>query len=124
MWAFPSGRTRAAWPEARLAHFVPESGHNIPQVFWDYLNASGTIYEGRRYGSGTLVNWVFTLGYPISEPYWTRIKVGGADRDVLVQPFQRRVLTYSPDNPSGWQVEMGNVGRHYYLWRYGEDLPS
>jgi hypothetical protein len=111
-------------PEARLAHFVPESGHNIPQVFWDYLNASGTIYEDRRYGSGTLVNWVFTLGYPISEPYWTRIKVGGVDRDVLVQPFQRRVLTYSPDNPSGWQVEMGNVGRHYYLWRYGEDLPS
>ena len=111
-------------PEARLAHFVPESGHNIPQVFWDYLNASGTIYEGRRYGSGTLVNWVFTLGYPISEAYWTRIKVGGVDRDVLVQPFQRRVLTYSPDNPSGWQVEMGNVGRHYYLWRYGEELPS
>jgi len=111
-------------PEAQLAHFVPESGHNIPQVFWDYLNASGTIYEGRRYGSGTLVDWVFTLGYPISEPYWTRIKVGGVDRDVLVQPFQRRVLTYSPDNPSGWQVEMGNVGRHYYLWRYGEALPS
>jgi len=111
-------------PEARLAHFVPESNHNIPQVFWDYLNASGTIYEGRRYGNGTLVNWVFTLGYPISEPYWIRIKVGGVDRDVLVQPFQRRVLTYSPDNPSGWQVEMGNVGRHYYLWRYGEALPS
>ena len=109
-------------PEARLAHFVPQSGHNIPQVFWDYLNASGTIYEGRRYGSGTLVDWIFTLGYPISEPYWTRIKVGGVDRDVLVQPFQRRVLTYSPDNPSGWQVEMGNVGRHYYLWRYGEEL--
>jgi hypothetical protein len=111
-------------PEAQLAHFVPESGHNIPQVFWNYLNASGTIYEGRRYSSGTLLNWVFTLGYPISEPYWTRIKVGGVDRDVLVQPFQRRVLTYSPDNPSGWQVEMGNVGRHYYLWRYGEALPS
>ena len=37
---------------------------------------------------------------------------------------QKSVLTYSPDNPSGWQVEMGNVGRHYYLWRYGDDLPS
>jgi hypothetical protein len=111
-------------PEARLVHFVGESGHNIPQVFWDYLNASGTIYEGRRFGSGPLLDWVFTLGYPISEPYWTRINVGGVERDVLVQPFQRRVLTYSPDNPSGWQVEMGNVGRHYYLWRYGEDLPS
>jgi len=116
-----TGQQRA---EAQLTHFVPESGHNIPRVFWNYLNASGTIYQNRGYGSGTLLDWVFTLGYPISEPYWTRIKVGGVDRDVLVQPFQRRVLTYSPDNPSGWQVEMGNVGRHYYMWRYGESLPS
>jgi hypothetical protein len=110
-------------PETRLVHFAPESGHNIPQVFWDYLNANGVVYD-QRYRTDTLLDWVFTLGYPISEPYWTRIKVGGVDRDVLVQPFQRRVLTYSPDNPSGWQVEMGNVGRHYYLWRYGESLPS
>jgi len=109
--------------ETRLAHFAPESGHNIPQVFWDYLNASGTIYD-QGYRSGPLVDWVFTLGYPISEAYWTRIRVGGVERDVLVQAFQRRVLTYSPDNPSGWQVEMGNVGRHYYFWRYGEELPS
>src|SRR5687767_13724528 len=28
-----------ARPETRLAHFASESGHNIPQVFWDYLNA-------------------------------------------------------------------------------------
>jgi hypothetical protein len=111
-------------PEARLAHFAAESGHNIPQVFWDYLNASGTVYQGGRYREGVLVDWVFTLGYPISEPYWTRIRVGGVERDVLVQPFQRRVLTYSPDNPSGWQVEMGNVGRHYYRWRYGEELQA
>jgi hypothetical protein len=110
-------------PETRLAHFVAESGHNIPQVFWDYLNATGAIYEGGRYREGALLDWVFTLGYPVSEPYWTRIRVGGVEHDVLVQPFQRRVLTYSPDNPSGWQVEMGNVGRHYYSWRYGEQLP-
>ena len=110
-------------PETTLAHFVPESGHNIPQVFWDYLNASGTVLDGNRYHSATLFDWVFTLGYPISEPYWARIQVGGVPHDVLVQAFQRRVLTYSPENPSGWQVEMGNVGRHYYSWRYGEDLP-
>jgi hypothetical protein len=59
------------------------------------------------------------MGYPISEPYWARAKVGGVEQDVLVQAFQRRVLTYTPSNPSGWQVEMGNVGRHYYQWRYG-----
>jgi hypothetical protein len=112
-------------PETRLAHFVPESGHNIPQVFWDYLNASGTIYEGRRYGSGILVNWVFTLGYPISEPYWTRIKVGGVDRDVLVQPFQRRVLLYTPMASQWlagqrWAMAAGTI----FLWRYGDDLSS
>lgn len=110
-------------PETRLAHFVAESGHNIPQVFWDYLNASGLVYDSNRYHTDTMLDWVFTLGYPISEPYWARIKVGGVEHDVLMQTFQRRVLTYSPDNPSGWQVEMGNVGRHYYAWRYGEELP-
>jgi len=35
-----------------------------------------------------------------------------------VQVFERRVLTYTPSNPSGWQVEAGNVGQHYYAWRY------
>ncbi|MGI8690178.1 MAG: fibronectin type III domain-containing protein, partial [Thermomicrobiales bacterium] len=37
---------------------------------------------------------------------------------VLVQPFQRRVLSYTPTNPPGFQVEMGNIGQHYYQWRY------
>lgn len=110
--------------ETRLTQFIPNTGHNIPQIFWDYLNARGTIADGGRYRDDVLINWVFTLGYPISEPYWTRVRVGGVERDVLVQAFQRRVLTYSPDNPRGWQVEMGNVGRHYYLWRYGQNLPD
>jgi hypothetical protein len=37
---------------------------------------------------------------------------------VLFQAFQRRILTYTPDNPEGWKVEMGNVGAQYYNWRY------
>ena len=36
-----------------------------------------------------------------------------------MQCFERRCLTYTPDNPDGWQVEAGNVGQHYYAWRYG-----
>jgi len=104
--------------EAKLVHYVAETGHNIPQVFWDYLNARGPIDDGSR--EDVLVDWVFAMGYPISEPYWTRATVGGVERDVLVQAFQRRVLTYTPDNPDGWKVEMGNVGRHYYVWRYGK----
>jgi hypothetical protein len=103
---------------ARLAHYVSETGHNIPQVFWDFLNARGPVGSGQQ--QDTLVDWVFAMGYPVSEPYWTKVKIGGVERDVLVQAFQRRVLTYTPSNPEGWKVEMGNVGRHYYTWRYGK----
>jgi hypothetical protein len=41
--------------------------------------------------------------------------------DVLIQCFQRRCLTYTPSNPDGWRVEAGNIGQHYYAWRYGAD---
>ncbi|MDP9311429.1 MAG: hypothetical protein M3R24_11190 [Chloroflexota bacterium] len=108
----------AANNAAKLVVHVPETGHNIPQVFWDFLNTRGPIGDGKQ--SGQLVDWVFAMGYPISEPFWTKVKVGGVERDVLVQAFQRRVLTYTPGNPEGWKVEMGNVGRHYYTWRYGK----
>ncbi len=37
-----------------------------------------------------------------------------------MQCFERRCLTYTPSNATGWQVEAGNVGRHYYTWRYGQ----
>lgn len=111
-----------ARPETRIAYYAPESGHNVPQVFWNYLNARGLVYENGQLRNGQLFDWLFVMGYPVSEPYWMRVKIDGVERDVLVQLFQRRTLTYVPDNPPGWQVEMGNVGRHYYRWRYGEEL--
>jgi hypothetical protein len=67
-----------------------------------------------------ILDWEADLGYPITEPYWTNVRIAGASKWVLVQAFQRRVLTYVADNPPGWQVEMGNVGRHYYDWRYNQ----
>jgi hypothetical protein len=69
-------------------------------------------------------NWLYVLGHPISEPYWIRARIGGAEQWVLVQAFERRLLTYNPANPAGWQVELGNVGRHYYEWRYGQPPPE
>jgi hypothetical protein len=104
-----------------LVRYVPETGHNIPDVFWNFMNAIGEIYDSRseQYTMGPVLDWVADLGYPITEPYWTYVQVGGVPRWVMVQAFQRRVLTYNPANPPGWQVEMGNVGRHYYDWRYG-----
>ena len=109
---------------ARLVRYVPETGHNIAQAFWSFLNTRGTISENNRTREGQVIDWLFTLGYPISDPYWANVTVGGEPRQVLVQPFERRVLTYDPTNPAGWQVEMGNVGRHYFEWRYGRELPA
>jgi hypothetical protein len=87
-------------------------------VFWNFLNSSGLVYQNSQFVTDALMNWVYVMGYPITEPYWTNIRVGGIERQVLVQAYQRRVLTYSPNNPEGWKVEMGNVGRHYHSWRY------
>lgn len=102
----------------KSAGFVNETGHNIADVFWTYLNSQGPVLQNGVYANGPLMNWVSATGFPVTEPYWTRIKVGGNDRMVLFQAFQRRVLTYSPDNAPGWKVEMGNVGAQYYTWRY------
>src|SRR5947209_10420713 len=98
--------------------YSQETGHNIPDVFWSYLSAQGPVYENGAYTHGPVVNWVSAFGYPITEPYWTTINVSGASHLVLFQAFQRRILTYTPDNSPGWQVEMGNVGAQYFAWRY------
>jgi len=63
-------------------------------------------------------------GYPIAEAYWTNVNVAGTPHLVLLQCFERRCLTYTPDNAPGWQVEAGNVGQHYYRWRHGEPNPT
>jgi sortase A len=31
------------------------------------------------------------------------------------------VLTYAPGLPQGWRVQMGNIGQHYFQWRYGSN---
>src|SRR5205823_12000219 len=36
----------------------------------------------------------------------------------LLGTYERRVLTYVPSNVPGFQVEMGNIGLHYFDWRY------
>lgn len=102
-------------------HFVPETQHWIAGPFWDFMNATGPVYENGNYFTAPLfLNPYYATGFPISEPYWARVKVGGAVKDVLIQCFERRCLTYTPENAPEWRVEMGNVGQHYHHWRYVE----
>jgi len=91
----------------------------VASVFWDFMNSSGTVWDGSENVQAPLfVNPFYATGYPLTEAYWTNVLVGGVAKRVLVQVFERRVLTYTPSNPTGWQVEAGNVGQHYYTWRY------
>ncbi len=105
---------------------IKETKHGVASVFWDYLNQKGTVatLSGTppiySYGkSDNLFNPTFyATGYPITEAYWAEVTVAGQVKPVLVQLFERRVLTYTPSNPPAYQVEMGNVGLQYFSWRY------
>jgi Tol biopolymer transport system component len=92
---------------AKVAAFVPETGHNVPDAFLTYFKSQSW-------------DWIYIAGYPLSEPYWAHVNVAGQTRDVLVQLFERRTVTYDPAAPEGFKVQFGNVGQQYYLWRYGK----
>lgn len=109
------------------AWYVPETNHTIATPFWEFMNASGTVYEDGQYIHDQLFkNPFYATGLPVTEPYWATVPLAGVSTNVLIQCFERRCLTYTPSNPEGWKVEAGNVGQHYYQWRHGRgpEVPS
>jgi Tol biopolymer transport system component len=95
---------------AKVGEFFPQTGHNVPEAFMSY-------FKGQAW------DWVYIAGYPISEPYWTHTEVAGQPRNVLVQVFERRTITYDPAEVQQYQVQFGNVGLQYYNWRYVQPRP-
>jgi len=99
----------AAFPGAAFGSYQTDPGnrfaHNIPAAFWTYLTALPTP-------------WQTAMGFPLTEAFWVQVTLNATPTWVLVQPFERRVLSYTPTNPKAFQVEMGNIGQHYYQWRY------
>ncbi len=97
------GTTDAASdPGMQMGAYDGPTQHNVAAAFADYRAKAGLP----------------TIGYAISEPFRATVKVGGASKDVMVQVFERRALTYTPSNPDAFKVEMGNIGQHYFTWRY------
>ncbi|HEY8293348.1 MAG TPA: hypothetical protein VIG44_12710, partial [Thermomicrobiales bacterium] len=98
------GTTDAAIPDPamQIGAYDDVTKHNVAAGFADYRTKAGLP----------------TIGYAISEPFRATVKVGGAPKDVMIQVFERRVLTYTASNPDAFKVEMGNIGQHYYQWRY------
>ncbi len=60
---------------------------------------------------------LYLLGHPLTEPFWVDTIVLDTPKRVLVQAFERRVMTYTPDLAPEWKVESANVGNHYREWR-------
>ena len=92
-------------------YYHDQTGFNVADVFWDSISTAGHY------------DWMYAVGHPITDPYWVYTNVDSEPTWVLVQAFQRRLLTFTPSNDPDWQLEMGNVGRHYYAWRYDEAPP-
>lgn len=86
-----------------LAAYDDPTRHNVARAFLDYRNRAGLL----------------TIGYARSEPFQTTVRVAGQSRQVMVQVFERRILTYNPSNDEAFRVEMGNIGQHYNQWRHG-----
>jgi uncharacterized protein YkwD len=106
------------------AHYEPKTERTVASVFWEFLHGEGLVYQDDRFVEGRLFeNAYYPTGYPVTDAFWTTVRVNGVPKRVLVQVFERRVLTYTPDNPEGWKVESGNVGLHFYHWFY-EILPG
>jgi N-acetylmuramoyl-L-alanine amidase len=100
------------------------ANHQVASVFWDFMHAEGLVYEDGQYQQDSLFESPFyATGFPITEAYWATVALAGVQTDVLMQCFERRCLTYTPTNPKGWEVEAGNIGQHYFRWRYSDNQP-
>ncbi len=110
----PNGSISLNWALGALAtygNYESTLGHNVAAVFEPYL---------RNLPS----DWKTSVGLPLAEPYWVQTNLAGDPTWVLVQVFERRVLTFTPTNRPEWQIEMGNVGRAYFAWRYDVSPPE
>ncbi len=98
---------------------VPGIDHQVASPFWDFMNSSGLIYDpelGNVQGE-LFPSPFYATGLPLTEAHFVMALIGGVQHVVLAQCFERRCLTFTPENDPGWQVEAGNVGLHYRDWR-------
>ncbi len=85
------------------AALAPAPGHAVPERFWQFLNDPSVFPNG----------WLHDAGLPISPVAEAVVTKGMVTRRILVQAFQRTVLTYDPENPGDYQVECANVGTDF-----------
>jgi lipoprotein-anchoring transpeptidase ErfK/SrfK len=75
-------------------------GYIVPSYFWRYINRADLFPGG----------WLHDIGLPMTDAFAVQALKAGAPRTIIMQAFERSVLTYDPLNPAEWQVERGNIG--------------
>ncbi len=86
------------------ADLSPAPGHVVAPWFWEYINRQDLFPDG----------WLHDVGLPITEPLEALVDKGQAKgRRIIIQAFQRTILTDDPINPPQWRIERANVGADY-----------
>jgi hypothetical protein len=94
------------------ADLSPAPGHRVPSYFWEFINRPELFPGG----------WLHDIGLPITEPMNASVSKGiiigiqitpVTNRPIVIQAFQRTILTYDPANPAGYLVERANTGTDF-----------
>lgn len=93
-----------------------ENNHGVPHAFLEFQRQQGLVWQDNGFTQQQVYDPLYIFGLPVTPAVWAYAQVGGVERPILFQVFERRVLSYNPANPPAFQVEMGNVGAHYYSW--------
>jgi hypothetical protein len=78
----------------------PAAGFIVQASFWSYITRADLFPGG----------WLHDVGLPMTDAFIVSAFKYGEWRPIVVQAFERTVLTYDPKNPRDWQVERGNIG--------------
>ncbi|HEU5422159.1 MAG TPA: hypothetical protein VFU72_01335, partial [Nitrolancea sp.] len=81
--------------------YVAATGHSLCGAFRDEWHAHGLDLGDRGLSQRESLA---LFGYPISEPFTD------PGSGLMVQYFERARFESRPDNPAGWQVELGRLG--------------
>lgn len=62
---------KANVPGVTYAYYEPTTHHNIPQIFWTFLNQQGPVIEnGQVVTRQLIVPWFYASGLPVSDAFW------------------------------------------------------
>jgi hypothetical protein len=75
-------------------------GYIVPGYFWEYLTRTDLFPGG----------WLHDIGLPLTPAFAALTVKQAGEREIMMQAFERAVLTFDPANPPEWQVERGNLG--------------